>query len=315
MTDYQVKRSYRGEVLVMPEGADPLEGEWITSKDGKRYFRTSQPEAMKYGRASSAGENLKGGGDGLAGWKGAMSAIGTVMSESVRSDIAHLINKYDGDPYYKGRDGGWKSGKSQLMEAVNKACDIAGAATASSRGTEFHHLAEMINQGKTPTIIQQHLVEPLNHYREMVAGIEFLAQEILIINDDLQRAGSVDYLMRIPAGTRTPLGVLDKSMVCVGDLKTGEWAAKYPAGVFAQLAAYGMGCRYDQETNTRSPLHEDFCDNWGVLVHFPLAAPNPTVKFYWVDLDDGMRAAKLSNQVGDAIKYFAGDGKPVEFTL
>ena len=311
-----MKRSYRGEVLVRADGDDPLTGEWITAKDGKRYWKTDQAGVMKYGRASGAGDNLKGGGDGLAKFRGAMAAIGTVMSDSVRSEIAHLVNKYDGDPYYRGRDGGWQSGKSQLLNAVDKACEIAGSSTASSRGTEFHGLAEMINQGKQPRVVQQHLAEPLEHYRQRVSGIKFLAQEILIVNDELMRAGSIDYLMELPAGIETPTGVSENPIVVVGDLKTGEWAVDYPASVFAQLAAYGRGLRYDQETNTRSVLHEDFDDRWGVLVHFPLAAENPEVKFYWIDLEVGIRAARLNNTLDEMIKYFRSqDGKPKEFEL
>lgn len=228
MTDYSVKRSYRGEVLVMPEGAPPLEGEWVTAKNGKRYFKSGQPEVLKYGRASSAGEHLKGSGDGLANWKAAMAAIGTVMSDSVRSEITHLINKYDGDPYYKGNDGGWQSGKSQLLAAVDKACEIAGSSTASSRGTEFHHLAEMVNSGQNPRIVQSHLVEHLQHYQDVMAPVKFLAQEILIVNDPLKRAGSIDYLMELPAGVETPDGVSDRPIVAVGDLKGLPLDTKIP---------------------------------------------------------------------------------------
>lgn len=315
MTDYSVKRSYRGEVLVMPDGAPPLEGEWLTSKNGQRYFKSNQPECMKYGRASSSGEHLKGSGDGLAGWKASMAAIGTVMSDSVRSEIAHLINKYDGDPYYKGNDGGWKSGKSQLLDAVNRACEVAGSSSAANRGTEFHHLAEMINSGQSPRIVQSHLEEPLEHYREMVAPITFIDQEILIVNDALERAGSIDYLLQLPAGTWTPDGIADRPVTVVADLKTGSGAPDYSAPIAAQLACYGRGMRYDQDSNTRSPLHEDFCDKWGVLVHFPLADRDARVRFYWIDLEEGFKAAMLSKAVGAALKFFRTDGKPQEFTL
>lgn len=299
----------------MPEGADPLEGEWITSKNGQRYFKSKQPGVMKYGRASSSGEHLKGSGDGLAGWKASMAAIGTVMSDSVRSEIAHLINRYDGDPYYKGNDGGWKSGKSQLLDAVNKACEVAGSSSAANRGTEFHHLAEMTNRGESPRIVQSHLVEPLAHYREMVAPITFHAQEVLIVNDELERAGSIDYLLELPAGVATPDGISDTPLVVVADLKTGSGAPDYSAPIAAQLACYGLGKRYDQESNTRSPLHEDFCNKWGVLVHFPLAEPGARVRFYWIDLEHGFKAALLSKRVGDALKFFRAEGKPMEFTV
>ena len=313
VTDFSVKRSYRGEVLVMPEGAPPLQGEWQTAKNGKRYFKTTQPGVMKYGRASSAGEHLKGSGDGLANWKAAMAAIGTVMSDSVRSERANLINRYDGDPYYKGNDGGWQSGKSQLLAAVDKACEIGGSSTASSRGTEFHHLAELVNSGQTPRIVQPHLVEHLEHYQQVMAPVKFIAQEILVVNDLLERAGSVDYLLELPAGVETPEGKSDKPLVVVGDLKSGKDAPDYLAPIAAQLACYGRGLRYDQETNTRTELHPDFDGRWGVLVHFPIGQPNARVRLFWVDLGEGLKSALQSKAVGESLKWWKGRAQ--EFTL
>ena len=318
MSDYSVKRSYRGEVLVAPPGADPIEGEWISSRDNKRYFRIAphRKDVMKYGRSSKAGENLKGG-DGLAKWKSAMAAMGVVMSDAARSEIVTLLNEYDGDPYYKGDDGGTESGKSRLMRAVDKAAEIAGASSAASRGTEFHKLAEIVNHGKTPNIVQKHMVGPLAHYKERLAPVKFLAQEILIINDDLKRAGSIDYLLEVPAGTEGPDGrPLPEPWVVSSDLKTGKRDAKYPAGVAAQLAAYGLGCRYDQATNTRTPLHESVNTEWAVLVHYPLASADPRVGFYWVNLRVGLEAARLSNRIDEMVRYFGSvAGQPIPFEI
>jgi hypothetical protein len=317
VTDYSLKRTYKGQVLVMPPDREPLQGEWLTSKDNKRYFRPHQKDAMAYGRTSSAGEHLKGGGDGLANWKAAMAAIGMVVSNSARSEVANLVNEYDGDPYYAGDDGGWRSGKRRLLDAVELACEIAGSSTASSRGTEFHKLGELVNKGKKPTVIQPHLASHLVHYQQMVAPITFLAQEILIVNDDIQRAGSIDYLMQLPPGLTTPDGeVHERNLVCVGDLKTGRWDVDYPAGLSAQLAGYGLGHRYNQETNERSPLHEHASKKWGVLVHYPLVEPDATVKFYWVDLETGIRAARLNNQLDAMIKFYKSEkGKPIRFEV
>ncbi len=235
MTDYTVKRNYRQQVLVMPPDAEPLDGEWVVSKDGKDYFRPRQREAMAYSRTSKAGEHLKGGGDGLANWKGAMAAIGVLMSDDARSQIVNLINEYDGDPYYRGDDGGTRSGKKRLLDAVELACKIAGSDTASSRGTEFHKLGEMVNKGQEPRIVQEHLRAHLDHYRKRVAPIKFLAQEILIINDEIKRAGSIDYLMQL-SNVETPDGIWHDELVVAGDLKTGKWDIDYPGGVSAQLA-------------------------------------------------------------------------------
>lgn len=317
MTDYQVKRNYRGQVLISPPGAEPMTGEWVTAKNSKRYFKPDQSNVKGYGRTSKAGENLKGGGEGLANFKGAMAAIGTVMSKTVQAEIATLINEYNGDPYYAGDDGGWQSGKKRLLEAVDKAAELAGSNSASAKGTEFHKLGELVNKGKTPTIVRDELVAPLKHYAERVAKIKFLHQEILIVNDELERAGSIDYLMEIPAGTVGPYGFpLFEPWVVAGDLKTGKWDYHYPAGMYAQLAGYGKGQRYDQETNTRTPLHPNMNTDWGVLVHYPLAAKDAEVKFYWVDLNLGMRAAKLNNELSNMISFFQSvKGKPVEFLL
>lgn len=246
-----------------------------------------------------------------------MAAIGTVMSDSARSDIVTLINEYDGDPYYAGDDGGWKSGKKRLLEAVDKACDIAGAASASSLGSEFHKLAEIVNHGKIPRIVQPRLVAPLAHYRERVAGIKFLHQEILIINDEIQRAGSIDYLMELPKGTIGPDGEpIADPWVVSGDLKTGKWDVDYCAGVSAQLAGYGLGFRYNQETNERLPLHPDANREWAVMVHFPLSKSDARVGFHWISLEQGLRAAKANNFLDGVIKFFKSkDGKPIPFEL
>lgn len=317
MTDYAVKRNYRGQVLVAPPDAEPVTGEWRESKDRKRYFWTPRKDVEGYGRTSKAGEHLKGGGDGLANWKAAMAAIGTIMSESARSQIANLINEYDGDPYYAGDDGGSQSGKSRLLEAVELACEVAGSSTASSRGTEFHKLGELVNKGRQPTIVQEHLTGFLQRYRQRVAPIRFLAQEILIVNDVIKRAGSIDYLMELPAGLTTPDGEYHEDcLVCAGDLKTGKWDVKYPGGVSAQLAGYGLGFRYNQETNERFLLHPNASRKWAVIVHFPIAEPGADVNFYWVDMEIGLHAAQLNNRLDDMVKYFKSNaGKPIQFEL
>lgn len=292
-----------------------MDGEWIVSKDGKDYFRPRQKEAMAYSRTSKAGEHLKGGGDGLANWKAAMAAIGVLMSDDARSQIVNLINEYDGDPYYKGDDGGFRSGKKRLLDAVDLACKVAGSDTASSRGTEFHKLGEMVNKGQEPRIVQEHLKGFLHHYRQRVAHIKFLAQEILIINDAIQRAGSIDYLMQL-SNVETPDGIFHEELVVAGDLKTGKWDIDYPGGVSAQLAGYGLGQKYDQSTNTRTPLHPCASDKWAVIVHFPIGEREAEVGFYWVDLAVGLEAAKLNNRLDAMIKYYRSTkGKPIKFEV
>lgn len=240
-----------------------------------------------------------------------------MLDASARSEVTTLINEYDADPWYKGDDGGTRSGKERLKAAVEQARTTAGQHTASSAGTEFHKLGELHNQGKSPRIVQDHLKGLFEDYKRAVEPIDFLAQEILIVNDKLELCGSVDYLMELPPGLTTPDGVHhDDTIVCVGDLKTGKWDAKRPMSVTCQLSAYGTGERYDQETNTRTPLHERINNKWGVMVHFPIMAKNPQVAFYWIDLELGLRASLLAKEVEAMRSYFSRkDAEPTALSL
>ncbi|QFG10290.1 exonuclease [Mycobacterium phage DyoEdafos] len=275
-------------------GRDGKQKRWWYTKDGKGYSR-----------ASGAGKGLDTK-DGLIDWAACQAAVGILLDASARSEVATLINEYDADPWYKGDDGGTRSGKERLKAAVEKARNVAGQHTAASAGTEFHKLGELRNKGESPRIVQDHLKEPLAQYDRAVEPIEFLEQEMLVVNDHLELCGSVDYLMGLPPGITTPDGEYhEDSLVVVGDLKTGRWDAKRPMSVTCQLTAYGTGVRYDQETNTRTPLHPRINNKWGVMVHFPIMTKNPKVRFYWVDLTLGLKASLLAKEVEAMRRVFS----------
>lgn len=320
MTDYSVRRDYYDRPIVYPPGFDPKDdkGYWKegVGRDGKqkRWWYTRQGKG--YGRASGAGKGLDTK-EGLIDWAACQAAVGILLDASARSEVATLINEYDADPWYRGDDGGTRSGKQRLKAAVEQARNTAGQHTAASAGTEFHKLAELSNRGEQPRIVQEHLKEPLSKYQRAVEPVEFIDQEMLIVNDRLELCGSADYLIGLPAGIVTPDGVRhDKEMVVCGDLKTGRWDADRPMSVTCQLTAYGTGEQYDQETNTRSPLHEMINQRWGLMVHFPIMTQNPEVKFYWVDLALGLEACLLSKQI-DAVrsKFNSKDAKLKELDL
>lgn len=317
MTDYQVARSYHGNMWIMPPGAEPLRGEWKTAKNKKRYFTPFQKEAEQYGRASDSGKYLKGAGDQLANFKAAHAVMGLMQSAAARSKVTTLLNQYDGDVYYAGNDGGSKSGKDRLLEVVDFAADLAGASRAAEEGTEFHGLWEKRNAGEKPLVVQPHLEKRLDYYCARTKPIRFLDAECTIVNDEFRRAGSMDHLMVIPKGATGPDGEpLEDDWVVAGDGKTGRWDARYPAGVTAQLATYGLGHRYNQETNERLPIHPELNRDWAVMIHYPLAEKDSEVSFYWISLKVGREAALLNNRIEAMTKYFDSvGGKPRRFEL
>lgn len=215
---------------VAPPGAEPIKGEWKKAKNGKQYFVPFNRKTVEeYGRASSAGDNLKGGGGKLAEFKAAHAVLGTMMSATVRSKVATLINQYEGDPYYRGDDGGSQSGKGRLLEAVELACNIAGASRAAEEGTEFHQLWELANAGKDPALLQSHLQPRLDYYLKRTKPIRFLQAECTVVNDIVKRAGSMDHLMVIPKGAIGPDGEpIDDDWVVGGDGKGLPLDTKIP---------------------------------------------------------------------------------------
>lgn len=300
MTDYTVRRDYWDRPIVGKPGAPPITT-WEEKRNSKKTWWTT-PEGKGYGRASGAGKGLDTK-EGLIDWAACQAAVGILLDSSARSQIATLVNEY-GDPWNAESDDKFTP-KDRLKQAVEQARNTAGQHTASSAGTEMHKLGELHNKGVTPRIVQPHLTDLFDHYKQAVEPFEFLAQELLIVNDTLELCGSVDYLMRVPAGARTPDGtVWDDPMVVVGDLKTGRWDARYPMSVTCQLAAYGTGLRYEQDANVRLPLHENVNTEWGLLVHFPIMSRDPRVRFYWVDLRLGLRAALLGRQVEEMRSVF-----------
>jgi hypothetical protein len=187
---------------------------------------------------------------------------------------------------------------------VEQARTTAGQHTAASAGTEFHKLAELVNSGREPRLVQDHLKPLLDEYKMAVEPIRFLRQELFVVNDELQRAGSLDYLLRVPDGR-----------VFVSDLKTGRWDVRYPMSVTTQVAGLATAVVYDQSTGERRWIHPDLDTTTGLLVHFPIKQPNPKVGFWKLDLELGMRAARVAKDIDELRKAFGRKGaelKPLE---
>lgn len=296
MTDYSILRNYDDKPWIWPAGATPGTGEWRNGKDRKGKPKTwwFSKEATAYNRASGTGDGLKDG-SGLIDWASCRAAVGMVLDPDARSQVVTLVNEFDADPWGKGDDGTAYSGKKRLLSAVEQAKNTAGANVASSSGTEMHKLVELANQGITPRVVQDHLVDHLAQYQWATRNVKFLKNEFFFIQDELQVAGTSDGLIELPAGLTTPDGVYHEDpIVCAEDFKTGKWDARYPLGVLCQVAAAGTGTAYDQEKNVRSALHPNMNTDFGVMIHFPIMTKDPLCKLYWLDLSLGLDAARLA---------------------
>lgn len=307
MTDYNVKRNYLDQPWVMPPGAGPLTGEWREGKDrrGKPKRWWHSPDAVPYARMSSIAKALDTK-EGLVDWAAAQAAVGVMLDASARSEIVTLINEFDADPWNADEGGGAHSGKDRLKAAVEQARTTAGQHVAASAGTEFHKLGELINRGQEPRLVQDHMKPLLAEYRAAVEPIKFLRQELFVVNDELRRAGSLDYLLQLPDGR-----------VLVSDLKTGKWDVRFPMSVTTQIAGLATAVVYDQATGERRPMHPDLDTSTGLLVHFPIRQPEPRVGFYELNLELGMRAARIARDIEDlrnAFKRKDAAPRPLEVT-
>lgn len=305
MTDYSIKRNYYDQPWVMPPGAGPLTGEWREGKDRrgkpKRWWHST--DAVPYSRMSAIAKALDTK-ENLVDWAAAQAAVGVMLDAAARSEIVTLINEHNGDPWNADEGGSAHSGKDRLKAAVEQARTTAGQHVAASAGSEFHKLGELINRGQEPLLVQEHLKPLLSEYKAAVAPIQFLRQELFVVNDDIRRAGSLDYLLRLP-----------DSRVLVSDLKTGKWDVRFPMSVTTQIAGLATAVVYDQETGERRPIHPDLDTTTGLLVHFPIMTPDPRVRFYELDLELGVRAARIACEIEDLQKAFKRKGaepRPLE---
>lgn len=282
----------------MPPDSGPLTGEWRSNAQHRWWY---SPDATPYGRASGHSKYLDDKSN-LIEWAAAQAAVGVVLDAAARSEVVALVNEFDKDPWNKGNENDG-NGKDRLKKAVERARETAGSNVASTAGTEFHQLAEIVNAGRTPAVVQDHLVPLLTHYQEAVAPLEFLRMEGFVVQDDLKIAGSFDYLIRLPE-VRTFNKKSKKwelhpasGQVVIGDLKTGKRDPDYPLSPTVQKSIYANSVLYDQATGVRTELHPDMNRDWGLLVHFPIMTKDPKVRMYLLDLKFGWQAAIVGDWV------------------
>jgi hypothetical protein len=181
-----------------------------------------------------------------------------------------------------------KRAAAELDAVILEAQTRAGMNEAANMGTAGHSLTEPGCAGD----VHEGLVETVKGYRELTAGLERVASEVFVANDELRAAGTFDSLY---------YDEINKPYVfIVGDTKTGK--NYHQADFEIQLAVYaggevylGPGRRLTFEEFAGRPVSSQV----GYLVHISVTgAPKPRI--IELDLARGRRLALRAADTRDA---------------
>ena len=183
--------------------------------------------------------------------------------------------------------------KKQLAEIRDLAREQAKTSFKARMGTSVHTACE---PGVDDMFILDSLKVDAAAFRRTLAdaGIEVFSHETFCASDDLMVAGSFDYLVSVPN-----LGPM------ILDIKTGSVDVSDGLKFAVQLACYANSDVYDVHTDLRAPLEsltggEAVNRKHGIVAHVALGTG--TCVLYMVDLEVGLKAAKLATRVREARK-------------
>lgn len=207
-------------------------------------------------------------------------------------------------------DDGKKAWKTTLDELVQEALNTARSDDKARLGTEFHAITERLDRDGDISDVTAEWIPSLDAYQEATRGLQSMAVEQFLVNDEHQVAGTADRVYRVPG--------IDGYVI--GDLKTGN--TSYGIGKIAmQLAMYANSQMYDLSNGVRTPipgLRTDF----GIVIDHDIPAvrdgfaikPDPsmpaTCRLIKVDLRAAWDAVQLAKQV----RAWRGFAKPKTLT-
>jgi hypothetical protein len=237
-------------------------------KDRWGRYLVQQPEGKSrgYTRVTTVAKTLDDTAS-LADWKVRMAITGLVQRPDLLAQASTAIDD-----------------RTRMNKIANDCVEAAGAYSRANLGTALHAITEQIDLGLKPAILPG-LQADIDAY---VAGIkshgikmhnEFI--EVLLINDDLEYAGTADRIVTLMDGR-----------LVIFDLKTGTDLSYSFGNIAVQLAMYANAdWMYNWKTGERSPMPA-IDKTVGIICHLP--AGDATVAFHEVNLVAGWEAAKQS---------------------
>lgn len=201
---------------------------------------------------------------------------------------------------------------------IAKAKEFARSSLAADRGTWVHRLTELVDAGLPVDghAAEGHALGIDDACQARLAaewtglldghGLEVLATELPVVNDEFRTAGTLDRVVRLRsqltfATADGELVELPAGTVMVLDLKTGNltslhWWNNYASQVFLYASSVG----YDCDANVRQPLPWPVDQRWGLLAHVDARAAidgdDGISRLLLVDLEAGRHACELAAQ-------------------
>lgn len=233
-------------------------------KDRWGRYKIERPDGktVGYTRVTTIAKTLSDTAS-LADWKVRMALSGVVQRPDLLAQASTALDD-----------------RNKLNKIANDCIEAAGAYSRANLGTALHSITQLLDLGQKPQVLPG-LQEDVDTYRIacQAYGIEMVKDyiEVLLINDDLEYAGTADRIVRTMSGE-----------LVIFDLKTGTSLDYAHGEISIQLAAYANAqWVYDWRTGTRSPM-PDINKAKGIICHLP--AGEGTCNFYEVDLVSGLTA-------------------------
>ncbi len=243
-------------------------------KDRWGRYKIQHPDTGKelgYTRVTTIAKTLDDTGS-LADWKTRMALTGIVKRADLLAQASTALDD-----------------RNKLNKIANDAIEAAGAYGRANLGTALHAITEQVDRGQKPQILQG-LQGDIETYVAACAAWDMRMQaewiEVLLINDELQYAGTADRIVQLRDGR-----------LVIFDLKTGTDLSYSYGSIAVQLAAYANAeWIYDWRTGERKSL-PDLDKTEGIICHLP--AGEATCNFFTVDLVAGLDALNMSIKTRD----------------
>lgn len=282
--------------------------------------KAGKPKRVQYGRPSSLGKqienttNLQKWSERAVGLGLALDFMAACQAAATPELLAELFELDQAKLTLDDADA-----RTLLDTIAVKAKGIAQAGIAAERGTHTHALTEdadserdWIERARSgealgiPVEAQQALVAAWEAMLD-AEGMEILAVETAVVDDQWRQAGTLDRIARLtrertftlPGGEIVTLpagwvGVLD---VKTGKLRNGsDGHPDFWHGYAVQIASYAQAVPYDTDTDTRGEWAWPIDQRWGIIAHLDVAAAiegTARCRLVLVDLERGRAAGAL----------------------